>query len=333
MGFPSVTLLILNFNGMRYIENCLNSVVKTDYPGLRVIVIDNGSQDESADFIRKNYEQVELIQNQNNYGFAKAYNLVLDSVESDYVAILNNDVEVEPYWLKQLVNHATKKGRVAAANPKMLFLYDRTRVNSAGGSCDAYGVGWNRGNGEIDNHQYDGVEEVFYSNGAAMLINKSVWSDIGSFDERYFMYGEDLDWCWRARLKGYKILYVPEARIYHRWKGSNGAMIQFLERHQLATVIKNYSLKSLISIVPRWLALKVLKAMWLINHGTALDEKLAVFRAITWNLRCLRDTWERHLMAQFGREVSDKEVRRKMYHGSFELSLWSGKIRHPIVEN
>lgn len=333
MRFPSVTLLVLNFNGMRYIESCLDSILQTDYPKFEVVVIDNDSQDDSAKYIRENYPQVRLIENKENYGFAQAYNLIIDSIETEYVGLLNNDIEVESDWLRQLVHYMEERGNIAAANPKMLFLQDKGRINAAGGNCDIYGVGWNRGNGEIDSHQYDSAEEVFYGNGAAMLIRRKVWHEIGLFDERYFMYGEDLDWCWRARLKGYKILYVPKARIYHYWKGSNGTMVSSLERHLLATLVKNYSLGTLLLIMPKYLSLKMLKAMWLVRHGTRPDEKLAVSMAIIWNLKNLKETWKKRLIIQSSRAASDKELQERMYGGSLELSLWSGKIRHPMTSN
>lgn len=221
---------------------------------------------------------------------------------------------------------------VAAVNPKILFLGNEKVINAAGGNCDVYGVGWNRGNGEFDKGQYDVVEEVFYVNGTAMLTRKDVWKDVGSFDERYFLYGEDLDWCWRARLKGYKLLYVPSARIYHQWRGSRGPIIEYLERHWLASFLKNYSLKTICILFPQYSVLKFLKAIWLMKNGSSFRERFAVFQAFLWNLINFKSNWLKHLLVQASRKVSDEEIQKCMYQGSFELSTWIGKIEHPLAK-
>lgn len=327
---PFVTLLVLNYNGRKYLPSCLDSLLKTDYPHFKVIVIDNSSLDDSVEFVKKNYANVMLVQNDKNLGYACAINSAMEIVESEYVVFLNNDIVVEPDWLRQLIPLILMKD-VAAVNPKILFLDNAKIINSAGGNCDVYGVGWNRGNGEFDNGQYDAVEEVFYVNGTAMLTKKSVWKDVGAFDERYFLYGEDLDWCWRARLKGYKLLYVPSARIYHQWRGSKGSITEFLERHWLASFIKNYSLKTICLLLPKYLILKILKALWLIKNGKGFREKFVVFQAFLWNLANFEDTWIKHMLVQASRKISDEEIQKRMYKGSFELSLWVGKIKHPLA--
>ncbi len=331
MKLPPVTLVILNYNGIRYIKNCLDSVLATDYPNFKVTVIDNASTDGSAEFIEENYPEIKLVKFRKNYGFAKAYNLALKSINSKYMALLNNDIEVEPDWLEKLVLHMEKDEKAAAANPKMLFIQDRKRINAAGGCCDIYGVGWNRGNGEIDRGQYDKVEEVFYANGAAMLIREKAWKEVGPFDERYFLYGEDLDWCWRARLKGYKILYVPEAKIYHYWRASSGKIIPLLEKHWTASLLKNYSLNTLILLIPKFTAIKTLKALWLIKNGETLNEKTQTKYPDAKALENLRKTLEKRKSIQLERKITDKELMEKMYKGSFELSLWLGRIKHPIL--
>jgi len=326
----SVTVLVLNFNGRTYLKQCLDSLLTTDYPNFKIIVIDNGSVDGSVEFVRSNYPNVQVIKHNRNYGYACAYNRVIDAVQSEYVALVNNDILVDPSWLRELVSYADNDD-IAALTPKMKFLHDKTRINAAGGNCDLYGVGWNKGNGEVDMGQYDAVQEVFYGNGGALLIKKSVWREVGSFDERYFIYGEDLDWCWRARLKGYKIIYVPYAEVRHHWRGSEVPMVYSLERHWFSTVLKNYSLKTLIQLMPKYLALKALKAIWLIARAES-REKLTVFKAILWNLSNLRESWKKRIQIQMSRTATDWEIQKHMFKGSFELSIWLKKLKHPILE-
>jgi len=325
-----VTLLVLNFNGKAHLKKCLDSLLATNYSRFNVVVIDNGSTDGSAELLKSNYPNVKVIKHRQNYGYAIGYNFVIDTLKDEYIVLLNNDILVKPDWLKELMAYVKNDG-VAAVAPKMKFLHNKTLINAAGGSCDIYGVGFNRGNGEVDMKQYDVVQEVFYGNGGALLIKKRVWREIGSFDERYFMYGEDLDWCWRARLKGYKIIYVPHAKVYHRWRGSGGSMVTLLEKHWLSTILKNYGLKTLIKIMPKYLALKALKTLWLITHVKS-SERFAFIHAILWNLLNLRGTWRKRVQIQTSRRLPDAEIQKHMFKRSFELLLGLGKLKHPILD-
>lgn len=329
-AYSPVSVIVLNFNGRPYLKQCLDALLATDYPRFEVVVVDNASTDGSAEFIRLNYPTVRVIRHAQNYGYAVGYNLVMDRVENEHVAFLNNDVFVKPNWLKELMLHIDKED-VAAVVPVMKFFCDETRINSAGGNCDVYGVGWNRGNGEIDRGQYDTIQEVFYGNGGALLIKKRVWREVGSFDERYFLYGEDLDWCWRARLKGYKILYVPYSEVHHLWRGSGAPMMHLLERHWLSTILKNYSFKTLVFLIPKFAGLKFLKAVWLIRNGK-LNEKLAVVKAVFWNIISLRATWQKRIRIQTFRKLPDAAIQKHMFKQSFELLLWLGVLKHPVLK-
>jgi GT2 family glycosyltransferase len=326
-----VTVLVLNFNGKHHLTQHLASILATDYGNFRVVIIDNGSTDGSLEFLAAHYPHVEIIRNKCNQGFVLAYNAAMASVATEYFALLNNDVSVEPDWLKKLVHHAQGK-EVAALTPKMLFFHDRGRINAAGGNCDIYGTGWNRGNDEVDRGQYDKVEETFYGNGAALLISKKAWQDVGSFDERYFMYGEDVDWCWRARLKGYKVLYVPSSRVYHHWLGSKGPIFYLLERNTLSNITKNYSLRILFKIMPTYIAIKLLKTLWAFKNVRGGGKVLAL-KAILWNIANFKETWESRVGIQSSRRVSDAEIQRLMVKGSFELLLGMNKSSHPILES
>jgi GT2 family glycosyltransferase len=213
----------------------------------------------------------------------------------------------------------------------MLFLNNPTIINAAGGNCDVFCVGLNRGNGEVDRGQYNSIKEVFYANGGVFLFKKQIWREVGSFDERFFMYGEDLDWCWRARLMGYSIIYVPHSRVYHRWRGSRAAsMAYMLERSWLSTILKNFSLITITRMMPKYLILKTLKTAWLFKNGKS-DEKLAIFKAIFWNIINLRATWRKRVQIQASRKLSDTEIKKHLFKQSFEISLWLKKMRHPIL--
>jgi GT2 family glycosyltransferase len=329
--FPEVTIVVLNYNGKKHIHDCLNSIFGMNYPHFKVVVVDNASNDGSLFAVKQKFPKAKIVEHNINHGFAKAYNMVLEEIESDFIVLLNNDVKVEPEWLNELMPYISGDDEVSAVTPKMLFMQNTSAINAAGGKCDIYGSGWNRGNGEKDIGQYEKVEEVFYANGGAIVIRKKAWKDVGSFDEQYFLYGEDLDWCWRARLKGYRIIYVPHSRIHHEWRASNGPMIPFLERNWLTTTIKNYDSGTLLKLAPKLVALKAAVGTWLLLNGRSLNEKLAVLDGFLWNLKDFRETWKKRLLIQASRKIDDREIQKLMYKGSLELSLGLGRIRHPIT--
>jgi GT2 family glycosyltransferase len=331
--FPEVTVVVLNYNGRKHLHKCLDSIFQMNYPRFKVVVVDNASNDGSIFYVKQKFPKAKTVEYRRNHGFAKAYNMVLEEIESDFIVLLNNDVEVERDWLNKLMPYITDDDEISAVTPKMLFMQNTNAINAAGGKCDIYGSGWNRGNGEIDYGQYERVEEVFYANCGAIVIRKNAWKDVGSFDERYFLYGEDLDWCWRARLKGYRIFYVPHSRIYHEWRASHGPMIPLLERNWLTTAIKNYDSETLLKLAPKLVALKAVVGAWLLFSGRGLNEKLAVFDGFLWNLKKLRETWKKRLLIQTSRKIGDQEIQKYMYNGSLELSLGLRRMRHPITRN
>ncbi len=332
MNTPPVAVLILNFNGEKYIRQCLKSVCASDYPNFRVLVVDNHSSDNSLRIIEDYFPDVEILRMNSNVGFAKAYNYVIRRVEEEFFVLLNNDVEVNKSGMRELVKYA-EPSDVAATPSKMLYLDDERIVNSAGGCCDIYGVGWSRGNGKPDDGRFDRVQEVFYGVGGATLIKKSAWEDVGPFDGRYFMYAEDLDWCWRAIMRGYKILYVPTSIVYHKWHGSSESLpiVYFMERNWMCNLIKNYSLKSLLKIAPRYFGIKFFKSMWLLLRGNG-EEKLAFLKAMIWNITNLKGSLRRRSEVQKRRTIPDSEVQEHMFKSSYELLLWRGIVKHPILK-
>jgi GT2 family glycosyltransferase len=327
-----VSVLILNYNGRHHLESCLSSVLNTGYPDLEVLMIDNGSKDDSIEFVGKNFPSVRIVKNSENLGFARGYNSGVEESRGEYLFFLNNDVEIDRNCISHLLKRIQRED-VACVSPKMKLYYDRGRINAAGGACDIYGIGWNRGNGELDIGQYDREEEVFYAIGGAMMMKRRVWRVVGSFDERYFAYAEDLDWCWRARLLGYAIVYVPDAIIYHKWRSSftkRDEMIFLTEKHWLSNLMSNYRSRTLTNIMPKYLALRLLKLLWIAREGTA-QELIAMIKALLWNLTNLRSTIKKRRFIQAIRKVDDKQIQKVMLSSSFELMLLFKKLHHWIL--
>jgi len=232
---PFVSVLILNWNGARLLPSCLEALRNTDYPDGRweVIVVDNASTDDSAALVERDFPWVKLQCNPGNWGFAKGYNGAIAAAPGPYILLLNSDTRVRPNWLGALVRAADGDAQIAAATAKLLYPAESAlagRIQDAGGLVLANGAGRNRGtaiiNGrevhEEDRGQYDRQEEVFYFCGACALLRQAALDEVGLMDERFFMYYEDLDLSWRLRLRGWKIVYVPDAVVEHTHAASSG---------------------------------------------------------------------------------------------------------------
>lgn len=314
-----VHIIILNWNGKELLKDCLPSVVRTKYSNFKVVVVDNGSTDGSREYIRHYFPDVKLIENKKNLGFAEGNNVGIRyamTQGADYIALLNNDTEVDPSWISEVVKVAESKPDIGACATKMLFFDARTVINSAGTCMTPFGGGWDRGLGEKDVGQYDTVEEVFGACAGAMLIKRDVIEEVGLFDSKHFIYYEDVDLTWRMRLFGYKIMYVPTAIVYHKLGATMGNPHNWwrrylTEKNRIRNVLKNYSPKMLRQILPK-MTYHDMKQVFFLLKGDSSQKKLAqVFiRAYLWNIWHVFNTFKLRMKIQKGRKLSDEEVMR-----------------------
>jgi GT2 family glycosyltransferase len=221
-GFPSVAIVILNWNGQAYLQQFLPSVCATQYPHFFIVVADNASTDNSVSFLQQQYPAIKIIRLEKNYGFAGGYNRALQQVKSDYYVLLNSDVEVAPDWLTPMVELAESNKTIAACQPKLLSYHQKNKFEYAGGSggwMDKYGYPFSRGrvfeHCEEDSGQYNKSEPIFWASGAALFIRSSVFHQLTGFDDYFFAHQEEIDLCWRIQLAGYTIYSCPQAVAYH----------------------------------------------------------------------------------------------------------------------
>lgn len=253
---PHVCVIILNWNGLKWLKMCLPSVFNCDYSNFKVMVVDNGSGDGSVEWIKNKYPSVEVIQNKRNMGFAEGNNVgirrALANKEIKYVITLNNDTEAEPSWLKELVGTAENEG-VGMVASKMLFMGDHSKVNSAGMSVYTHGGGVDRGLGKDEKNNFNKQDQVFGPCAGAALYSKKMLQSIklnnDYFDSDYFAYFEDIDLAWRGRLAGFKCLYNPRAIVYHKMHGTSLNMLKMKKicslclQNRTKNIIKNGSMK------------------------------------------------------------------------------------------
>jgi GT2 family glycosyltransferase len=208
-----LTVIIPNYNGKHFLKECFESLKNQKY-SFEVIVIENASKDGSADYIKKNYPEFTLIENKENLGFAKAVNQGIKASNSEYVFLLNNDVELEPESILSLLKCIKKDENIFAVSSKMIQYNDRAKMDDAG---DEYTIfGWTRrvGYGKSPD-RYTKEREIFSACAGAAVYQRSIFEEIGYFDENFFAYMEDVDISYRARINGYKCFYCPDAVVYH----------------------------------------------------------------------------------------------------------------------
>lgn len=268
---PSVAIVILNWNGRKFLEQFLPSVVATVYENKRVIVADNASTDDSVQFLRNYYPQVEILQNSSNEGFAKGYNTALKQVRSDYYVLLNSDVEVTPNWVSPVIDLMESDVSIAACQPKLLSFQQKNHFEYAGaggGWLDALGYPFMRGRVfdicEDDKGQYDTVQQCFWASGAALFVKSAVYHEMGGLDGYFFAHQEEIDLCWRMQLAGYKVFVQPASVVYHVGGGTlpkgSRRKVYLNFRNNLIMLTKNYSLAALLWKLPVRIGLDAVSA-------------------------------------------------------------------------
>jgi GT2 family glycosyltransferase len=248
---PAITIVILNWNGKHFLEQFLPSLLASTYPDFKVLVVDNGSLDDSLGFMAAHYPQVEVLPLDKNYGFTTGNNMALPHVKTPYYVLLNNDVEVSPGWLEPLVDLMDADPQIAAVQPKLLSYQQRDHfeyAGAAGGYIDALGYPFTRGRmfetNERDEGQYEAVHPLMWTTGACMLVRKSVTDRIGLFEDRFFAHMEEIDFCWRANNYGYKVMYQPQSVVWHLGGGTlpkSSPRKTYLNAHNsIACLLKNF---------------------------------------------------------------------------------------------
>jgi riboflavin kinase/FMN adenylyltransferase len=284
---PSVATVILNYNGRRFLERHLPSVLRTSYPNHRVYVADNGSKDDSLDFLRQRFPTVGIIPLAENHGFAEGYNRALAELEADYFVLLNSDVEVPADWLDPLVAVMENDRQVAVVQPKVRSLDQPDRfeyAGAAGGWIDFLGYPFCRGRifqtVEQDRGQYDQVREIFWASGCCMAIRAPLYRGLGGFDKDFFAHQEEIDLCWRLKRAGYKIMYTPKSTVYHLGGGTLGYYVPYKAflnfRNSYYTLLKNESPIRLAAILPLRLVLDTVAAVSFLAQGRFLHAQAVI---------------------------------------------------------
>jgi len=255
-----VAVVILNYNGRNFIEKFLPIVIEYSSDVAEVIIADNASTDDSVAFIKSNFPDIRLIINNSNGGFSTGYNLALRQVDAEYYCLLNSDIEVTPHWIEPVIELMDNDATIAACQPKILSYNNKKKFEYAGaggGFIDKYGYPFCRGrifqHLEDDRGQYDDIREVFWATGACMFVRADVYHRFGGLDDSFFAHMEEIDFCWRIKNTGYKVMYCPQSKVYHIGGGTlpkSSAKKTYLNfRNNLSLLMKNLPSETVLGTI------------------------------------------------------------------------------------
>ena len=282
-----VAIVILNWNGAEMLRKYLPNVLQYSRDEATVYVADNASTDDSVTLLKEHFPEVGLILLEKNWGFAEGYNKALSQIDAEYYLLLNSDIEVTHHWLTPLIEFMDSHPQVAACQPKLLSIYHRDcfeYAGACGGYMDKYGYPFCRGRVfdtiEADNGQYDQPAAVHWATGAALFVRARIYKEVGGLDARFFAHQEEIEMCWRMRIRGYQIYCVPDSEVYHVGGGTlpkSNPMKTFLNfRNNLTMLYK---------CLPEAELHRVMRVRWFLDYLAAwqtliLKRNVGEFKAI-----------------------------------------------------
>lgn len=308
-----IAIVILNWNGRELLEKFLPSVVQYSEGLATVYVADNNSSDDSIAFLKENYPQVQIVQNEINGGYAKGYNDALARIEADVYALVNSDIEASEGWLQPIVEEFESNENTGIVQPKLLDFKDKSKFEYAGaggGFVDFMGYPFCRGrifmDLEEDSGQFDDTADIFWASGACFFIRSELYHRLGGFDEDYFAHQEEIDLCWRVQNQGHDVKYVGASTVYH----VGGATLR--ESHPRKTFLNfRNSLYTISKNVPKRYAVIVVFFRLLLDGVAGLKFILELRPVHTWSILKAHLSFYGHLptMMKKRRKLSFKQTR------------------------
>jgi GT2 family glycosyltransferase len=265
-----VSVIVANWNRRDLLRACLKSLDNQTATEFEIIVVDNGSEDGSTEMVEREFAQVRLIRNSENRGFCAANNQGIEASQAEFIALLNNDAEASPGWLKALLDSLGGRADCGMAASKILVWEDPSRIDKAGHLIYPDGQNRGRGSGEPDRGQYDGIEETLWPDGCAALYRRRMLAEIGGFDEDLFAYADDAELGLRARIAGWRCVYAPEAVVRHHRGSTLGLQstrrLELIERNRVLLAAKLFPW-SLLWLNPGYYLARVAAGAWAAAQG------------------------------------------------------------------
>lgn len=285
-----LSIVILNWNGKRYLENFLPKLMQSLPNYAEVVIADNASTDDSLSFLATHYPTISILKHNSNLGFAQGYNHALEQIKSPYYCLLNSDIEVTDHWIEPIIEQMDSNEKIAAVQPKLLSYNHRDEfeyAGASGGFVDKYGYPFCRGrlfsHVEKDHGQYNNIIDIFWATGAALFVRSDVFHTMGGFDPDFFAHMEEIDFCWRIKNAGYKILINPNSVVYHIGGGTlpkKNAYKTYLNfRNNLYLLLKNLPEERIRKTLTIKFFLDQIAAFFFLLQGN-FEDFAAVYKAI-----------------------------------------------------
>jgi GT2 family glycosyltransferase len=309
-----VTIIVVNFNGMPYIESCLRSILKQNFANFELILVDNKSSDSSLEFVRWMFPDLFVVANENNLGYSGGINSGIGHARGEYLAPINVDTEVKQGWLAAMVNFMDANPEVGAVTPKSLLYRDRNRVGTLGLNIHLTGLGFIKGLNQTNSDSPQKPFQVSGVSGCSYLIRREIVEKMGGLNENNFMYYDDVDLSWIINLMGYKIYCVPQSVVYHEYQLKMTPQKMFWLEYGRANAILSY-LKPLTFVVltPALAFTEALIIGYCLIHGPSyIKAKFSVWVSV---LKNLREISKRRRHVQKLRELSDFQLLRRFRLG------------------
>jgi GT2 family glycosyltransferase/glycosyltransferase involved in cell wall biosynthesis len=310
----SISFLIVNYNGKEHLKECFNTLNKLNYPKekIEIIMVDNGSEDNSVEFVRNKYKNIKIIQNSMNEGFAKPNNDAAKIATGDYLAMINNDMKLDSNWINDMLESLNNCDDDYVCVGSKILNWDGSKLDFAGGSINFYGHGYQEDFGiDIDeaDKKHNKDKDMLFACGGSMIIDRKVFLEVGGFDEDYFAYFEDVDLGWRLWTLGYKVRYCSKSICYHKHNGTSKKMnrnrvMRMYNRNSLFTIYKNYESEKVYKMLTAALLLKNCTGVSHKNTEEQSPEQLAIMDFAN-KLSVMNKKRE---YIQSHRKISDKEI-------------------------
>lgn len=318
-------VVILNWNGEKFLEQFLPAVIEYSKDVAEVIVADNASTDDSVAYLKSHFPEISVIINETNGGFAKGYNDALKQIKAEYYILLNSDIEVTPHWIEPVITMMDADKTIAACQPKIRSFYEKEKfeyAGAAGGFIDKYGYPFCRGrlflSLEEDKGQFDDVQEIFWATGACMFVRADLFHKYGGLDEDFFAHMEEIDFCWRMKNYNYKIMYCPDAVVFHIGGGTlpkSSSQKTYLNfRNNLTLLYKNLPANRIFPVFAFRLVLDGIAAVKFLAEGGFRD-----FMAVT---RAHFSFYSRFGRIRKKRKMQTQQKVGQIYHGNIVFDYY-----------
>ena len=340
MPNTKVSVIIPHWNGIDVLSECLDSLGKSTYKNIEIIVVDNASSDGSQDWIRSNHPNIILVQNKSNLGYAEGCNVGAKSSSGEYLIFLNNDTVQNENWIESLVDFLNLNRNVAAVQPKILNYFDRTKFDYAGGCggwIDVLGFPFARGrlflNLEKDEGQYEKIRPIFWASGTALMIRKKMFIDLNGFDKTFFAHQEEIDLCWKIHLSGKEVWSVPTSVVFHK----NAVTLpmfsrkkQYLNhRNSLLMMLTNYSLPMTLYLFPIRLSLEFV-ALFYALFCFDINHFIGIIQSLLWIITHPHIIVSRRIRIRKIRKIKDAKIIKNMYWGSIVFDHYIRRLKKSI---